>query len=93
LTAPLKKRLSGRTDRDKPTSPTRTCEERRPASAEIDGRSPAADVQGYAAFVAELKQRIFEARLRAARSVNRELVLLYWWGIGRDILSHQENEG
>src|SRR4051812_6410735 len=37
--------------------------------------------QGYPAFLAELKQRIRNARLRAALSVNRELILLYW-GIG-----------
>ncbi len=50
------------------------------------------DAQGYVALVAELKQRIADARLGAALSVNRELVLLYW-GIGRDILSRQESEG
>lgn len=57
-------------------------------------KAPAAamSVQGYAELVTELKQRITEARLRAALSVNRELVLLYW-GIGRDILSRQANEG
>ncbi len=48
--------------------------------------------ESYAAFVGDLKKRISEARLRAALSVNRELVLLYW-GIGRDILSRQEREG
>jgi hypothetical protein len=32
------------------------------------------------------------ARLRAALSVNRELVLLYW-NIGRDILTRQNTEG
>jgi len=51
-----------------------------------------ADPQGYVTLVAELKQRIADARLRAALSVNRELMLLYW-GIGRDILSRQEGEG
>lgn len=54
--------------------------------------APSADAQGYVTLVAELKQRIADARLRAALSVNRELVLLYW-GIGRDILSRQESEG
>jgi DUF1016 N-terminal domain len=43
-------------------------------------------------LVTELKQRIAEARFRAALSVNRELVLLYR-GIGRDILSRRESEG
>jgi DUF1016 N-terminal domain len=54
--------------------------------------APSADAQGYVALVTELKQRIADARLHAALSVNRELVLLYW-GIGRDILVRQENEG
>ncbi len=54
--------------------------------------APSADAQAYVALVAELKQRIADARLRAALSVNRELVLLYW-GIGRDILARQESEG
>lgn len=46
----------------------------------------------YPAFLAELKQRIRSARLQAALSVNRELVLLYW-SIGRDILARQRAEG
>jgi predicted nuclease of restriction endonuclease-like (RecB) superfamily len=50
------------------------------------------DPQSYADLVFELKQRITAARLRAALSVNRELILLYW-GIGRDILARQRNEG
>ena len=33
---------------------------------------------GYAEFLAELKQRIQTAQLRASLGVNRELVLLYW---------------
>ncbi len=53
---------------------------------------PSADAEGYVTLVAELKQRIADARLRAALSVNRELVLLYW-GIGKDIISRQESEG
>ena len=47
---------------------------------------------GYAEFLAELKQRIQTAQLRASLAVNRELVLLYW-GIGRGILQRQANEG
>jgi predicted nuclease of restriction endonuclease-like (RecB) superfamily len=46
----------------------------------------------YPAFLANLKERIRSARLRAALSVNRELVLLYW-SIGRDILARQRTEG
>jgi len=46
----------------------------------------------YAAWLAELKVRIHTAQQRAALSVNRELVLLYWQ-IGRDILIRQGREG
>ena len=63
----------------------------RPPSATA-ASSPSGEGESYVALVAELKQRITDARLRAALSVNRELVLLYW-GIGRDILSRQESEG
>ena len=47
---------------------------------------------GYPAFLSGLKVRIREARVRAALSVNRELILLYW-EIGRDILQRQQEEG
>ena len=46
----------------------------------------------YDAFLQELKERIRSAQVRAALSVNRELVLLYW-GIGGDILDRQKSEG
>lgn len=46
----------------------------------------------YGPWLAELKTRIHLAQQRAARSVNRELVLLYWQ-IGRDILERQGREG
>ncbi|MGH6815750.1 MAG: DUF1016 N-terminal domain-containing protein [Hyphomicrobiaceae bacterium] len=45
----------------------------------------------YPAFLTELKERIRTARVKAALSVNRELVLLYW-SIGRDILAQQHQE-
>jgi predicted nuclease of restriction endonuclease-like (RecB) superfamily len=48
--------------------------------------------KGYAALLGDLKQRIDGARLKAALSVNRELVLLYW-SIGRDILARQNADG
>ncbi|WP_247356738.1 PDDEXK nuclease domain-containing protein [Bradyrhizobium sp. 160] len=54
-------------------------------TTEIDARS-------YSAFVSDLKRKIAEARHRAALSVNRELILLYW-NIGRDILARQDREG
>jgi len=46
----------------------------------------------YGPWLAELKTRIHKAQQRAARSVNHELVLLYWQ-IGRDILERQGREG
>jgi predicted nuclease of restriction endonuclease-like (RecB) superfamily len=46
----------------------------------------------YAAWLAELKNRIHTAQQRATLAVNRELVLLYWQ-IGRDILDRQGREG
>jgi predicted nuclease of restriction endonuclease-like (RecB) superfamily len=49
-------------------------------------------VQGYDDFLRSLKERIRTAQLRAALSVNRELVLLYWQ-IGRDILNRQQHQG
>ncbi len=42
--------------------------------------------------IGELKERIRTAPLKAAVSVNRELVLLYWQ-IGRDILARQKEHG
>jgi predicted nuclease of restriction endonuclease-like (RecB) superfamily len=48
--------------------------------------------EGYDAFLGSLKERVRSAQLRASLSVNRELVLLYW-GIGRDILARQIEEG
>jgi predicted nuclease of restriction endonuclease-like (RecB) superfamily len=46
----------------------------------------------YESFVEELKDRIRSVQVRAALSLNRELVLLYW-RIGRDILNRQKQEG
>jgi predicted nuclease of restriction endonuclease-like (RecB) superfamily len=48
--------------------------------------------QTYAALLASIKERIQSAQVRAAVAVNQELVLLYW-GIGKEILSRQEEEG
>ena len=47
---------------------------------------------GYAMILADLKDPIREARIRAGLAVNRELVLLYW-RIGRQILEQQRLEG
>ena len=46
----------------------------------------------YPAFVADLKERIRTAQVRASLAVNREMVLLYWQ-IGRDLLMRQQQEG
>jgi predicted nuclease of restriction endonuclease-like (RecB) superfamily len=46
----------------------------------------------YDSFLQELKDRIRSAQVRAALSVNRELVVLYWT-IGHDILNRQKDEG
>lgn len=43
---------------------------------------------GYAEWLAELKLRVHTAQQRAALSVNREILQLYWQ-IGRDILDRQ----
>jgi len=48
--------------------------------------------EGYTEFVLTLKNRIRSAQVKAAVSVNRELVLLYWQ-IGHEILIRQEREG
>lgn len=49
-------------------------------------------ITSYDHFLHDLKSRIRTARTRAALSVNRELIFLYWQ-IGRDILERQEREG
>ncbi|NEP54336.1 MAG: DUF1016 domain-containing protein, partial [Moorea sp. SIO3C2] len=46
----------------------------------------------YVSFLTDLKARIRGAQLRAALSVNQELLLLYW-NIGRDLLARQQQEG
>ena len=48
--------------------------------------------ESYGAFVNELKRRVREAQVRAALSVNQELVCLYW-DIGRKVLERQRDEG
>ena len=46
----------------------------------------------YATLVAELKDRIRSAQVRATRSVNRELIKLYW-DIGKAIVERQKRLG
>ena len=47
---------------------------------------------GYARWLAELKTRIRDTRVRAALAVNSELIGLYW-RIGRDIIDRQVQDG
>ena len=61
-----------------------------PASDRPVGLSVPPD--GYADWLADLKNRIHTAQQRAALAVNRELVLLYWQ-IGQDILARQSAQG
>ena len=46
----------------------------------------------YERLLRDIKDRIKNAQFRAALSVNRELVLLYW-ELGREILGRQEEQG
>ena len=48
--------------------------------------------QTYSALLASIKERIQAAQVRAALAVNQELVVLYW-GIGKEILARQQEEG
>jgi predicted nuclease of restriction endonuclease-like (RecB) superfamily len=48
--------------------------------------------ENYDEFLRSLKDRIRQAQIRAALSVNSELVLLYWT-IGREILTRQQEAG
>ena len=52
----------------------------------------APDPPGYASLLQDVTDRVATARVRAALSVNRELVLLYW-SIGADIAARQRVEG
>jgi hypothetical protein len=65
---------------------------------EIAHRVRAGAVEGVAGTAAyrdlldRLKQRIRDSQARAARTLNTELVMLYW-SIGRDILDRQQAAG
>lgn len=48
--------------------------------------------ENYGNWLTDLKSRIQTAQQRAARAVNRELVVLYWQ-IGQDILQRQAEQG
>ena len=46
----------------------------------------------YADWLDEVKTRVRSARLSASRSVNREMILLYW-DIGQGIVEKQQELG
>jgi predicted nuclease of restriction endonuclease-like (RecB) superfamily len=46
----------------------------------------------YGAFMARVKERVLDARISAARAINKELVLLYW-DIGEAIVRKQHELG
>jgi len=48
--------------------------------------------KSYKDLLARLKSQIRTAQVRAAVKVNQELVVLYW-GIGKEILTRQRDEG
>src|SRR5579864_8216702 len=48
--------------------------------------------KSYLDLLTRLKSQIRTAQVRAALSVNQELVLLYW-GIGKEILTRQQEDG
>src|ERR1700694_3793659 len=47
---------------------------------------------GYAALLENIKTRVSTAQIKAALSVNRELIQLYW-DIGRLIVERQQEQG
>ena len=58
----------------------------------VDSLSNSTLPDAYADLLQSVKLRIRESRIRAYRSVNRELMELYW-SIGRDIVTRQERDG
>lgn len=56
------------------------------------GKLSSALPAGYATILADLKTRVRTAQLRAAVSVNRGLIALYW-DIGRTIVESQKSQG
>ncbi len=46
----------------------------------------------YVQFLSEIKSRIVSARVQASRSINKELIQLYW-DIGKSIIERQEKYG
>ena len=51
-----------------------------------------ANTKEYRTFIAEIKERIRASQYEALKSVNRELINLYW-DIGKSIVEQQEKHG
>jgi len=77
--------MSKRPAEPKPSNPVRP--ERQIVKPRLAGLP-----SGYAKFLEDVKSRIRTAQVKAALSVNRELIQLYW-SIGRDIVERQRAEG
>jgi predicted nuclease of restriction endonuclease-like (RecB) superfamily len=61
--------------------------------AAISAKPPIASLPaGYARLLADIKDRIRRAQVRAAVAANRELICLYW-DIGREIIKRQAQKG
>jgi predicted nuclease of restriction endonuclease-like (RecB) superfamily len=77
--------MSRRPAKPKPSNPARP--ERQIVKPPLAGLP-----SGYAKLLKDVKSRIRTAQIKAALSVNRELIHLYW-SIGRDIVERQRAEG
>ena len=56
------------------------------------GQLDAGAPTGYAELLTEIKQRVRQTQVRAARAANAEVLRLYW-SVGHDILTRQNQEG
>lgn len=57
-----------------------------------EGKGNAALTKGYKALLKEIKEKVKTSQLKAAISVNQELIQLYW-DIGSTVYQRQEEEG
>ncbi len=55
-------------------------------------KTEAISLSGYSKFISHLKEKIRASQLKAAVSINKEMVLLYW-EIGKEIVNKQKQEG
>jgi len=66
--------------------------DRSPVSRDASAADTVAASADYRALIERLKARVRESQARVARTVNRELVMLYW-SIGREIVQQQKVSG